>query len=297
MGTPPGMSTPPPNLRRSNSMQAVADGTSTPPASDQLRSGRQRVLSDSKSNSGNAQPSQHLFSNLGWGGGEIPPSVTKKLPNGSSPLRRGGGSWGRNAEGWSQLPQGNNPLVPDFVRSSPVTRTSMSAHGPRAVHAGVNSGRDLGASEKNPITRLLNSSSGMKDWGWGSVGNGTPGNVGMTLGGTTAGAATVGGTARDYAGYSGSAVGEMTPGRTGTPPRRNVGPSGVLRSGSKGPKVPLEPDTLSLGGTPAVSNLAFQGAEWSPRTISAGMPKQRQLGLGFGAGLATPGSGAASKVR
>jgi len=300
MGTPP-------TIKRSNSMKdlgsdtwgmhgAATNGVSA--LSDQTRLGRQRMSSETASDPTAAAISDNstiysFFSNPGWNGGEGTPSVTKCLPSGVSPFRRGGGSWGRNADGWSQPPPGpcTSKGVPDFVRSSAaMVRSAVSAHGSRASNTGAHFGRDnegsagmgsfglLGRSEKNPIARLQNSSYGTRDWSWGSVGNGTPGRLGVI---------------RDPpslpAGAPGSAGGDIGYGRIGTPPRRNRGLKVVNSPGAKGST--FLPDPLGLG----ISNVGFSGAERTPHTAT---PKQRQPGgVGLGGGKLMPGSGAANKIR
>jgi hypothetical protein len=299
MGTPP-------TIKRSNSMKdlgsdtwgmqgAATNGVSA--FSDQSRLGRQRMSSETASDPTAAAISDKstiysFFSNPGWNGGEGAPSVTKCLPSGVSPLRRGGGSWGRNADGWSQPPPGpgTSKCVPDFVRSSAaMVRSAVSAHGSRVSNTGAHFGRDiegsagvgsfglLGRSEKNPIARLQNSSYGTRDWSSGSAGNGTSGR----------------GVIRDppslSAGAPGSAGGDVGYGRIGTPPRRNGGLKGVNSPGAKGST--FLPDPLGLG----ISNFGFSGAERTPHTAT---PKQRQPGgVGLGWGKLMPGSGAANKIR
>ena len=313
MGTPP-------TVKRSNSMKdlgsdtwcvqgAATNGVSE--LSDQSRQGRQRMPSETTSDPTPAaifdkSSIYSIFSNPGWNGGEGAPSVTKLLnaSSGVSPLRRVGGSWGRNADGWSQPPPGpgTSKGVPDFVRNpAAMVRSAVSAHGHRASNMGAHFGRDidgsagvgsfgsLGRYEKNPIARVQQSSSGTRDWSSGSVGNGTPGRGSFERVIRDPPSLSVG-SMRDPPSLSVGAPGaggEVGYGRIGTPPRRNGGLKGVNSPGGSS----LAPDPLGLG----ISNVGFSGAEWTPHTATA---KQRQPGgVAFGGGKLMPGSGAANKIR
>ena len=119
--------------RDSSGGASLGDRVNTPP--EAIRHHRQRSTSDTSP--GHMKFAQNLFSGAipgessgggtgrgGWGGGDNL-SVMKKLPNGISPLRRGGS--GNSADGWGLLaPVSTNPAA-SYVRSS------TSACGQRAI--------------------------------------------------------------------------------------------------------------------------------------------------------------------
>lgn len=132
---------------RTSSGGAQNAGIDTPP--DSLRQNRQRVHSDTgllASASQQARSAQNLFSaaeNAFHARADQaradPPRITKRLPSGS-PLRRGSGSWDKNAPGWGVLtgPSANNAQQP---------RHTASAHGQRGKWGSNFPGREIERSD------------------------------------------------------------------------------------------------------------------------------------------------------
>lgn len=133
------------------------DVMNTPP--DLLRQSRQRVHSDTSllaAAAHQARSGQNLFSGVDNSRGHQaraePPRVTKRLPSGS-PLRRGNGSWDKNAPGWGALTSGPNASTVQHPRHT------ASAHGQRSKWGNGYPGRDL---DRNDIP---NGSPGSPGWG------------------------------------------------------------------------------------------------------------------------------------